>query len=65
MMVIIIFYLIFMSSVNSIAIDIRYPQFFRQSSIDSSVEIIEGKSAGSFIAFINLINYTNIIPNEW
>ncbi|CAF3758673.1 unnamed protein product [Rotaria socialis] len=54
-----------MSSVNSIAIDIRYPQFFRQSSIDSSVEIIEGKSAGSFIGFINLINYTNIIPNEW
>jgi len=62
---IIIFFLIFISSVNSIAIDLRYPQFFHLSLNDSSVEITEGKSAGSFIAFINLINDTNIIPNEW
>ncbi|CAF0836180.1 unnamed protein product [Adineta steineri] len=61
----IIFFLIFISSVTSISLDIRYPQFFHQSINDSSVEITEGKSAGSFIAFINLINDTNIIPNEW
>ena len=61
----IIYFLIFISSVNSIALDIRYPQFFHQSINDSSVEITEGKSAGSFIAFINLINDTHIIPNEW
>ena len=60
-----ILFLIFISFVHSISLDIRYPQFFRQSSNDSSVEIGEGKSAGSFIAFINLINDTNIIPNEW
>jgi hypothetical protein len=65
MMMVIIFCLIFISSVNSIALDIRYPQFFHPSVNDSSVEITEGKSAGSFIAFINLINETNIIPNEW
>jgi hypothetical protein len=65
MMMTLIFFLIFISSVNSIALDIRYPQFFHQSINDSSVEITEGKSAGSFIAFINLINDTNIIPNEW
>jgi hypothetical protein len=62
---IILFFLIFISSVNCIAIDIRYPQFFHQSLNDSSVEITEGKSPGSFIAFINLINDTNIISNEW
>ncbi|UJR37645.1 hypothetical protein I4U23_030342 [Adineta vaga] len=61
----IIFFFIFISSVTSIALDIRYPQFFHQSLNDSSVEITEGKSAGSFIAFINLINDTNIVPNEW
>jgi len=55
----------FISSVTSIALDIRYPQFFHQSFNDSSVEITEGKTAGSFIAFINLINDTNLIPNEW
>jgi hypothetical protein len=65
MMMTLIFFLIFISSVNSIALDIRYPQFFHQSINDSSVEITEGKSPGSFIAFINLINDTNIIPNEW
>jgi len=65
MMMILIFILIFISSINSIAIDVRYPQFFHQSSIDSSVEITEGKSPGSFIAFINLINDTNIEFNEW
>jgi hypothetical protein len=64
-MMTIIFFLISISSVTSIALDIRYPQFFHQSLNDSSVEITEGKSAGSFIAFINLINDTNIIPNEW
>lgn len=61
----IIFLLTFISSVTSIALDIRYPQFFHQNLNDSSVEITEGKSAGSFIAFINLINDTHIIPNEW
>ncbi|CAF0848991.1 unnamed protein product [Rotaria sordida] len=61
----IIYILIFISSVNSIAIDIRYPQFFHQSLNDSSIEITEGKSPGSFIAFINLVNDTNIISNEW
>ena len=64
-MMLIIFLLIFLPSANSIAIDIRYPQFFHQSLNDSSVEITEGKSAGSFIAFINLINETTLIPNEW
>jgi hypothetical protein len=58
-----IFILLFISSVRSISIDIRYPQFFHQ--YDSIVEITEGKTAGSFIAFINLINYTNINLNEW
>lgn len=59
-------YPLFVPSVISVAIDIRYPQFFHQSINDSSVEITEGKSAGSFIAFINLINSTTIItPNEW
>jgi len=58
-----IFILLFISSVRSISIDIRYPQFFHQ--YNSIVEITEGKTAGSFIAFINLINYTNINLNEW
>lgn len=61
----IIFFLICVSSVTSIGLDIRYPQFFHQSINDSSIEITEGKSAGSFIAFVNLVNDTNIIPNEW
>ncbi|CAF1434433.1 unnamed protein product [Adineta ricciae] len=64
----IIFFFIFLTSssfVTSLTLDIRYPQFFHQSLNDSSVEITEGKSAGSFIAFISLINDTNIIPNEW
>ena len=60
-----ILFLLFISTVSSISIDIRYPQFFHQSLEDSSVEITEGKTAGSFIAFINLINYTNINLNEW
>jgi hypothetical protein len=64
-MMTIIYFLIFISTVTSISLDIRYPQFFHQSLNDSSVEITEGKSAGSFIAFINLINDTNIVPNEW
>jgi hypothetical protein len=58
-----IYILLFISSVYSISIDIRYPQFFHQ--YDSIVEIAEGKTAGSFIAFINLINYTNINLTEW
>ena len=57
---------ILITSVSSIALDIRYPQFFHQSLNDSTVEITEGKSAGSFIAFINLINSSQaILPNEW
>lgn len=56
---------IFIVSVTSIALDIRYPQFFHQSLNDSAVEITEGKSPGSFIAFVNLINSSQIIPNEW
>jgi len=58
-----IFILLFISSVSSISIDIRYPQFFHE--YNSTVEITEGKISGSFIAFINLINSTNINFNEW
>lgn len=60
-----IFILIFTPPIVSIAIDIRYPQFFHHNLNDSSVEITEGKSPGSFIAFVNLINSSQIIPNEW
>jgi len=60
-----IYIFLFISSVSSILLDIRYPQFFHRSLHDSSVEITEGKLAGSFIAFINLINDTNITLNEW
>lgn len=65
MMMTIIWFLIFISSVNSIGLDIRYPQFFHQSLNDSAIEITEGKAIGSFIAFINLVNNTNIIFNDW
>jgi hypothetical protein len=61
----IVYFFIFISSVTSISLDIRYPQFFHQSLNDSSIEITEGKTVGSFIAFINLINSTNFISNEW
>ncbi|CAF3844905.1 unnamed protein product [Adineta steineri] len=64
MTIIYIFFLL-ISSVSSILLDIRYPQFFHQSLHDSAIEISEGKVSGSFIAFINLINDTNIILNEW
>lgn len=50
---------------STTTIDIRYPQFFHQSKIDAAIEITEGKTAGSFIAFINLINQTNLNLNEW
>ncbi|CAF1634630.1 unnamed protein product [Adineta ricciae] len=62
---IIIYYFLFISSVYSLQLDIRYPQFFHQSTRDSTVEISEGKVAGSFIAFLNLINETNLTLNEW
>jgi hypothetical protein len=61
----IIYIFLLISSVSSILLDIRYPQFFHQSSDGLSVEITEGKTAGSFIAFINLLNETNINLNEW
>ncbi|CAF2658567.1 unnamed protein product [Rotaria sp. Silwood2] len=64
-MAIIYIFLLFIPSILTISIDIRYPQFFHQSLYDSSIEISEGKTIGSFIAFINLINDTNINPNEW
>ena len=51
-----VFLLIQLSSVSSASLNIRYPQFFHQSPDDLSVEITEGKSTGSFIAFINLLN---------
>ena len=60
-----IFFLGFLSSISSTVIDIRYPQFFHPSADHSAVEITEGKTAGSFIAFINLINSTNLHLNEW
>jgi hypothetical protein len=55
----------FFPLISSISIDIRYPQFFHQSLFDSAIEITEGKTSGSFIAFVNLINYTNLNLNEW
>ncbi|CAF5181348.1 unnamed protein product, partial [Rotaria magnacalcarata] len=60
-----VFFLIFIPYISTISIDTRYPQFFHQSLHDSAVEITEGKTIGSFIAFINLVNDTNIILNEW
>ena len=60
-----IVFLGFLSSISSIALDIRYPQFFHPSANQSAVEISEGKTAGSFIAFINLINSPDIHLNEW
>ncbi len=59
------FLLVFFPLISSISIDIRYPQFFHQSLHDSAMEITEGKTSGSFIAFVNLINYTNLNLNEW
>ncbi|CAF1040582.1 unnamed protein product [Rotaria sordida] len=64
-MIIIYIFLLNIHSILTISIDIRYPQFFHQSLYDSSIEITEGKAIGSFIAFINLINDTNINLNEW
>ena len=61
----IIYCLLFVPCISAISVDVRYPQFFHQSLYDSAVEIREGKTTGSFIAFINLINDTNIIINEW
>ncbi|UJR08570.1 hypothetical protein I4U23_012829 [Adineta vaga] len=61
----IIYFFLFISSVLSLQLDIRYPQFFHQSIHDSAIEITEGKVSGSFIAFINLINETNLTLNEW
>ena len=58
-----LYILFFISSISSLSIDIRYPQFFHQ--YNSIVEITEGKTSGSFLAFINLINITNINLNEW
>lgn len=60
-MIRIILVLFLLTYVKSTSIDIRYPQFFHQNN--SIVAITEGKTAGSFIAFINLINSTNI--NDW
>lgn len=59
------FLLLFIPYISTISIDIRYPQFFHQSLYDSSIEITEGKSIGSFIAFINLIDNMKITLNEW
>ncbi|CAF3601850.1 unnamed protein product [Rotaria sp. Silwood1] len=65
MTIIIYIFLLFIPFISTISIDIRYPQFFHQSLYDSAIEITEGKTIGSFIAFINLINDTNINLNEW
>jgi hypothetical protein len=60
-----IVFVLVLPSVRTIALDIRYPQFFHQSLNDSSIEITEGKSAGSFIAFINLVNTSNASLVDW
>lgn len=62
MMTLILFTFLILPTVRTILLDIRYPQFFHVSPNDSAVEITEGKTAGSFIAFLTIINGTF---DEW
>lgn len=62
---IVLILLIQVSLVYSISLDIRYPQFLHQSPNDSAVEIAEGKSPASFIAFITLMNTTDSVIDNW
>ncbi|CAF0778758.1 unnamed protein product [Didymodactylos carnosus] len=62
--VILLFLIIFHYCYSIPTLDIRYPQFFH--IVNNTVEILEGKTPGSFIAFINLLNDTTTNNNnDW
>ncbi|CAF0744071.1 unnamed protein product [Didymodactylos carnosus] len=63
--IVILLFLIFHYCYPIPTLDIRYPQFFH--IVNNTVEVLEGKTSGSFIAFINLLNDIPTVNNnnEW